>query len=80
MPRQLDIANKRLHDIIGVGKQLQLVAFDARNPLTSFAQLKQGRCDATVFLRENVFAGFEVIQPFGGRRPHGAGTLGATFA
>ena len=79
MTSQLNIADQGLHDVIRGGQQLQLVAFYAANALTPFAQLKQRGGYAAVLLGKDVFAGFKVVEPLRGRRPHGAGPLGAAF-
>jgi hypothetical protein len=58
---ELDIADERLHDIIGFGEQLELIAFDAANSLTAFAEFEQGFRDRAIIIGKDMLAGFEVF-------------------
>ena len=61
MTSELDIADERLHDVIGFGEQLELIAFDAANALPTFAELEQGFRDRAILLGKDMLAGFEVL-------------------
>ena len=61
MPGELDIADERLHDVIGLGEQLELVSFDAANSLTSFAEFEQRFGDRAIIIGKDMLAGFEIF-------------------
>ena len=79
MAGQLNITNQRLHHIVGTGEQLELIAFDARDALAMVAKLKQRTGNVAMLGGKNFMALLKIVEPAGGRRPHGAGALCATF-
>ena len=80
MSCQLNIADQRLHHIVRIGEQLELVAFNSRDALATLTEFEQRSGDAAVLFGKDMFAGFEIVQPLCGGWPHCASAFCPTLA
>jgi hypothetical protein len=50
-----------MHDVIGLGEQLELVSLTPPIPLTAFAEFEQRFGDRAIIIGKDMLAGFEIF-------------------